>query len=158
TWGRSIDAPRLASTTLVVASHAHRVTYLCSDIATIAPPWGFDRVTETKRQQPALGIELLTAIAKVESAPTGVDTFARFVWQAKQVVRQWWACLSERDGPLFAVCEQVEDLALVYADKVRLVQLKTRDRGSWSAAAMCDRGVDALVRSYKAARRARLHN
>lgn len=118
---------------------------------------GVDRVTEAKRQQVDPGIELLAKVAEVESDPTGLDTFARYVWQAKQVVRQWLTCLSEHDGPLFAVCEQVEDLALVYADRIRFVQLKTRDRGSWSVAAMCDRGLDALVRSYGAARKARIH-
>ena len=34
-------------------------------------------------------------------------------------------CLSERDGPLFVACEQVDDLALIYGDRVRFVQLKT---------------------------------
>ncbi|MEV4201089.1 DUF4297 domain-containing protein [Micromonospora globbae] len=114
-------------------------------------------MTETKRQQMDPAFELLTRVAEVESDPTGLATFARYVWQAKQVVRQWLTCLSEQDGPLFAVCEQVEDLALVYPEKVRFCQLKTRDKGSWSVAAMCDRGLDALVRSYRAARKARIH-
>jgi hypothetical protein len=114
-------------------------------------------VTETKRQQAEAGIELLAKVAEVESDPTGSDTFARYVWQTKQVVRQWLTSLSENEGPLFAVCEQVEDLALVYADRVRFIQLKTRDRGSWSVAAMCKRGLDALVRSYVAAREVRTH-
>ena len=96
-------------------------------------------------------------VAEVESDPTGLETFARYVWQAKQAVRQWLTCLSETDGPLFVVCEQVEDLALVYAERIRFIQLKTRDRGSWSVAAMCDRGLDALVRSYTAARKAEIH-
>lgn len=114
-------------------------------------------MTDAKQQQPIPGLELLAKVAQVESDPTGVDTFARYVWQAKQVVRQWLTCLREHDGPTFAVCEQVEDLALVYPDKIRLIQLKTRDKGSWSVAAMNDRGLDALVRSYKAARKARIH-
>jgi hypothetical protein len=103
------------------------------------------------------GIELLAKVAEVESDPTGLDTFARYFWQAKQAVRQWLTCLSEREGPLFVVCEQVEDLALIYADRIRFIQLKTRDRGSWSVASMCRRGLDALVRSYGAARKAQIH-
>ncbi|MGI5214943.1 dsDNA nuclease domain-containing protein [Plantactinospora sp. CA-290183] len=114
-------------------------------------------MTETRRQHADPGLELLTKVAEVESDSTGLDTFARYVWQAKQVVRQWLTCLSEREAPLFVVCEQVEDLALVYAERIRFVQVKTRDRGSWSVAAMCDRGLDALVRSYTAARKARIH-
>jgi hypothetical protein len=102
-------------------------------------------------------VDLLAVLAQVDGDTTGVETFARFVWQAKQAVRQWLTCLSERSGPLFAVCEQVEDLVLVYGECVRFLQLKTRDRGSWSALAMCDRGIEALVRSYRAARAAGLH-
>ncbi|GIJ08464.1 DUF4297 domain-containing protein [Micromonospora andamanensis] len=119
---------------------------------------GFGRVTETHQQQAEPVLGLLAATAGVESDQTGLDTFARYVWQAKQIVRQWLTCLAEHDGPLFAVCEQVEDLALVYPDRIRFIQLKTRDRGSWSVAAMCDRGLDALVRSYRAARKARIHD
>ena len=100
---------------------------------------------------------LLPALAKVQSDTTGLDTFQRYLWQAKQAVRLWLTCLSDADGPLFLVCEQVEDLALVYMDRVRFLQLKTRDRGSWSANSMCDRGIDALVRSCVAARNAGIH-
>jgi len=118
--------------------------------------WGFYRVAETERQQADSALELLTSLAKAESDPTGLDTFARYLWQAKQALRQWLTTLSKHNAPLFVVCEQVEDVALVYADHVRFIQLKTRDRGSWSVAAMCDRGLDALVRSYIAARKARI--
>ncbi|MEV6923996.1 dsDNA nuclease domain-containing protein [Dactylosporangium sp. NPDC051485] len=103
------------------------------------------------------GLQMLAAVASVASDPHGIDTFARYVWQAKQAVRQWLTCLQLADGPAFLVCEHVEDVALVYTDRIRFVQLKTRDRGSWSASAMCDRGLDALVRSYTAARNAGLH-
>lgn len=119
--------------------------------------WGFFRVTDAKQQQPIPGLELLTEAADVESDPTGLDTFARYRWQAKQVVRQWLTCLKDDDRPLFLICEHVEDLALVYADKIRFIQLKTRDKGSWSVAAMNERGLDALARSYVAARKKRIH-
>lgn len=114
-------------------------------------------MTETEQPKTASRFHLLAAVARVATDTTGVDTFERYVWQAKQAVRQWLTCLAENDGPLFLVCEHVEDLALVYADRIRFLQLKTRDRGSWSASAMCARGIDALVRSYTAARAAEIH-
>jgi hypothetical protein len=101
--------------------------------------------------------DLLALLAQTESDTTGIKTFERYVWQAKQALRQWLTCFSELNGPLFVVCEQVEDITLVYIDRVRFLQLKTRDRGSWSALIMCDHGIDALVRSYTAAREVSLH-
>jgi hypothetical protein len=112
--------------------------------------WG--QVEETE-QQSSGPHGLLPTLAQVETDTTGIDTFQRYLWQAKQAVRLWLTCLRDADNPLFLVCEQVEDIALVYADKIRFLQLKTRDRGSWSAYAMCNRGIDALVRSYIAARK-----
>lgn len=114
-------------------------------------------MTETDQPAAATEFALLAAVAAVQSEPAGIDTFARFVWQAKQAVRQWLTCLDESGGPLFVLCEHVDDLMLVYADRLRFVQLKTRDRGSWSATVMCDRGIDALIRSYVATRAAGLH-
>ncbi|WDP98632.1 dsDNA nuclease domain-containing protein [Micromonospora chalcea] len=114
-------------------------------------------MTDATKQEPTPSLGNLAAIAKVTNDPTGLETFARYVWQAKQVVRQWLTCLREQDGPAFAVCEQIEDLALVHSDKVRLIQLKTRDKGSWSVVAMCESGLDALVRSYVNARKAKCH-
>ncbi|WP_405141986.1 DUF4297 domain-containing protein [Sphaerisporangium sp. NBC_01403] len=111
----------------------------------------------TDRQVASGQLDLLTVLAQVDTDSTGVDTFERYVWQAKQAVRQWLTCLSKNDGPQFLVCERVEDLVLVYADYIRFLQLKTRDRGSWSASGMCDRGIDSLVRSYTAARAEGLH-
>lgn len=107
--------------------------------------------------QPTTAIDLLARLAAADGDRTGSDTFERYVWQAKQAVRQWLTCLSERDCPLFVVCELVDDLVLVYSGRVRFLQLKTRDRGSWSVNSMCDRGIDALVRSYKAARNVHIH-
>lgn len=102
-------------------------------------------------------VDLLAAVGELISDRSGAETFARYLWQAKQGVRQWLTCLPIDSGPLFVVCEQVEDLVLVYRDRVRFVQLKTRDRGSWSASFMCSHGIDALVRSYAVAREAGLH-
>jgi hypothetical protein len=100
----------------------------------------------------------LAALATADSDPTGVETFERYVWQAKQAVRLWLTCLSHASGPIFVVCELVDDIALVFPDRIRFLQLKTRDRGSWSAAQMCSRGIDALVRSYCAARKVGIHD
>jgi hypothetical protein len=101
---------------------------------------------------------LLVRLAGAKSDPTGVTTFERFRWQTKQAVRLWLNCLTETSGPLFVVCEHVEDIVLVYRDRVRFLQLKTRDRGSWSATEMCGRGIDALVRSYNAALESGIHD
>lgn len=101
---------------------------------------------------------LLAALAVAESDPTGIETFDRYVWQAKQAVRLWLTCLSLADGPIFVVCERVDDIVLVYPSRLRFLQLKTRDRGSWSATQMGNRGIDALVRSYNAARKVGIHD
>jgi hypothetical protein len=94
------------------------------------------------------------ALVGMASDPTGSTTFARYVWQAKQAVRQWLTCLARNDPPEAVLCEHVEDIVLVYRDRLRFLQLKTRDKGSWSANVMCDRGhgIDALTRSYVAAK------
>src|ERR1039457_6759350 len=121
------------------------------------PGWCGGQVEETKGPSATSKGDLLASLAQADTDTTGVKTFERYVWQAKQALRQWLTCLLEHDGPLLVVCEQVEDVALVYSERVRFLQLKTRDRGSWSALAMCDRGIEALVRSYRAARAAGLH-
>jgi hypothetical protein len=115
-------------------------------------------VTETEPLAAVQNIDVLAATAKLDSDKTGAETFARYIWQAKQAVRLWLTCLSAQGGgPLVVVCEHVEDITLIYAESVRFLQLKTRDRGSWSASLMCDKGVRALFRSYEAARDAGLH-
>jgi Cap4 dsDNA endonuclease len=114
-------------------------------------------VTETGKWLDSAGSSMLAAVARAESDATGVKTFERYLWQAKQAVRLWLSCLTETDGPLYVLCERVEDVTLVYPSKVRFMQMKTRDRGSWSASVMCDKPIAALVRSYKSARAAGLH-
>jgi len=51
------------------------------------------------------------------------------------------------------VCEHVEDLAIVETTGFCFAQLKTRDKGSWSAAKICEAGhaIERLVASYKLA-------
>lgn len=114
-------------------------------------------MTETGEWLDSAGSSMLAAVARAESDATGVETFKRYLWQAKQAVRLWLSCLTETDGPLYVLCERVEDVTLVYPSKARFMQMKTRDRGSWSASVMCGKPIAALVRSYKSARAAGLH-
>ncbi|WP_078850678.1 dsDNA nuclease domain-containing protein [Streptomyces sp. NRRL S-15] len=102
---------------------------------------------------------LLEALARIKSEETGTRTFARYKWQAKQAVRHWLTCLKSDRAPIAIICEKLEDLAIVYHDFVRFAQLKTRDRGSWSANATCDKGhgIDSLIRAYKGARDVGVH-
>lgn len=100
---------------------------------------------------------VLANLTEAVSDPTGVQTFARYLWQAKQAVRQWLTCLSERSGPHVIICEHIEDMVLVFQNSVRFLQLKTRDRGSWSASIMCDEGLDSLSRAYRQAREVGIH-
>lgn len=109
-------------------------------------------------ESPTPGI--LSALASTESEETGVRTFARYLWQTKQSVRHWLTCLRQSGAPCAVICERVEDIAIVYPDAVVFAQLKTRDRGSWSAKSVCDKGhgIDALIRSYMESRKAGIHN
>ena len=63
------------------------------------------------------------------------------------------------DAPIAVICERVDDLVLVFSQRYVFQQLKTKDRGSWSANKVCTKkgGVDALIRSYAAAGAAALH-
>lgn len=100
----------------------------------------------------------LDAFTSLPSDSTGIDTFVRFRWQAKLAVLTWLSTLGA-GGPIAVVAEMVEDLVIIEADVFRFAQLKTRDRGSWSAAKICAPGhaVSALVGSFKAAKAAALH-
>ena len=94
----------------------------------------------------------LAAFTRLPSDPTGTLTFQRFVWQAKLAVRAWLRVFAGV-GTIAVVCEHVEDLAIVEATGFRFAQLKTRDKGSWSAAKICESGhaIERLVASYKLA-------
>lgn len=99
---------------------------------------------------------LLAAIAGIDADDTGAETLTRYSWQAKHALRHWLTCLST-DGPDLVICEHVEDLTVVHTDRVRFLQLKTRDRGSWTPFDMCDKGIKSLARSYRHAREAGVH-
>lgn len=96
--------------------------------------------------------DVLPAFAGLPSDATGSITFERFVWQAKLAVRRWLATFAV-DGPIAVVCEHVEDLVIVERNMFRFAQLKTRDKGSWSIAKICESGhaIHSLVNSYLAA-------
>lgn len=98
---------------------------------------------------------LLGSVTALLGDRSGVETFARYLWQAKQVTRQWLTCLAH-DGPMFVLCEHIDDAVLVHGDRIVFQQYKTRDKGSWSAVGMCASGLDASVRSYAIARQADL--
>lgn len=111
-------------------------------------------MTDQEAADPPL--DLVSRFAELTGDRSGVSTFARYVWQTKQAVRLWLTCLSSESPPSYVVCEHLEDIALVYPDRIRFLQLKTRDRGSWSAAHMCHTGLDSLMRSFNTARKAGL--
>lgn len=92
-------------------------------------------------------------LVALPSDPTGAQTFGRYRWQAKIALQRWLGTLAPGDVPQAVVCEQIDDIVVVYADRYVFQQLKTRDRGSWSAAKVCAKkgGLDALIRSWKAA-------
>lgn len=92
------------------------------------------------------------ALVGMPSDPTGSVTFERFRWQAKLAVRAWLGSLAG-DGVLAVVCEHVEDLTVVESTAFRFAQLKTRDKGSWTTAKVCESGhaVHRLAQSYLAA-------
>lgn len=98
------------------------------------------------------GPEHLAAFVDLASDPTGIATFERYCWQAKLAIRAWLGVLAGT-GTLAVVCEHVEDLAIVELGGFRFAQLKTRDKGSWSAAKICESGhaIERLVASYKLA-------
>lgn len=97
----------------------------------------------------------LAAFVAMQSDPTGIVTFERFLWQAKIAVRSWLALLAGGDT-VAVVCEHVEDLVVVERARFRFAQLKTRDKGSWSAEKICEDGhaVHRLVLSYLEAEKA----
>jgi hypothetical protein len=103
--------------------------------------------------------EKTEALLSLPSDPSGAKTFARYRWQAKTAVLRWLGCLAPGDAPVGVVCEQVDDVTLVYPDRLVFQQLKTRDRGSWSATKVCSKkgGLDALIRSYNATQSEGLH-
>jgi Cap4-like dsDNA endonuclease family protein len=87
--------------------------------------------------------------------PTGAITLARYRYQTKITVSAWLTCLLP-DGPVAVACERVEDQVVIHQMRLRFQQVKTRDKGVWTPAKVCEDGggLDALVRAYRIAREA----
>lgn len=86
---------------------------------------------------------------------TGTETLHRYVYQFKVAVQRWLGTLTSQ-VECHIVCEFVDDITLVTEDDLTFVQVKTRDRDSWTAAQIqkSKGGLDALIRSYNLAKAA----
>jgi hypothetical protein len=90
------------------------------------------------------------ALAAIGSGDTsGSETFARYLYQCKVAVQRWLATIELADDA-FVLCEFVDDITTVTTSEICFAQVKTRDRGAWTAAKVLAKGggIDALVRSY----------
>lgn len=101
----------------------------------------------------------IEALAALPSDPTGAVTFERFLWQAKMALIQWLGTLSHDKDCGAVVCELIDDIVSVYSNRYVFKQLKTKDRGSWSIAAVTKPGggLDALIRSWNTVFKSKLH-
>jgi hypothetical protein len=93
------------------------------------------------------------ALAAVGPGDTsGSETFARYLYQCKVGVQRWLATI-EAPEDAFLLCEFVDDVTTVTSAEVCFAQVKTRDRGAWTAARVlaAGGGIDALVRSFNLA-------
>lgn len=100
--------------------------------------------------------ELFDAVAGIGPGDTsGSATLARYLYQCKVAVQRWLATIELADGA-FVLCEFVDDITTVTGAEILFAQVKTRDRGSWTAAKVLGKGggIDALVRSYNLAKSA----
>ena len=86
---------------------------------------------------------------------TGTDTLARYMYQCKVAVQRWLATL-ELSEDARILCEFVDDITTATSTEVVFAQVKTRDRGSWTAAKVLAKGggLDSLARSYNLAKAA----
>lgn len=94
--------------------------------------------------------EALSAIGPGDTS--GSETFARYLYQCKVGVQRWLATIDAPEDA-FVLCEFIDDITTVTGEEIRFAQVKTRDRGAWTAAKVLAKGggVDALVRSFKLA-------
>lgn len=94
--------------------------------------------------------EALSAIGPGDTS--GSETFARYLYQCKVGVQRWLAMIDAPEDA-FVLCEFIDDITTVTGEEIRFAQVKTRDRGAWTAAKVLAKGggVDALVRSFKLA-------
>jgi hypothetical protein len=90
------------------------------------------------------------ALATVGPGDTsGSETFARYLYQCKVAVQRWLATIEAAEDA-FILCEFVDDVTTVTSAEICFAQVKTRDRGAWTAAKVLTAGggIDALVRSF----------
>lgn len=84
---------------------------------------------------------------------SGTDAFKRFGYQAHIAFLFCLACYFERDV-VAVYCEHWEDLLIEYSDRLRFVQIKTRDagRGPWKYRHLLDNGgaLRSLLRTHRA--------
>ena len=88
---------------------------------------------------------------------TGTETLERYLYQFKVAVLLWLGTLAF-DVECRIICEFVDDITLVTEGEIAFYQVKTRDRGAWTASKVLKSGggLDALVRSYNHAKAAGL--
>lgn len=96
-------------------------------------------------------VEALKAMGPGDT--TGSETLERYHYQCKVAVQRWLAMLIS-DADYAVVCEYIDDITIVTASEILFSQVKTRDRGAWTAsiALSTDGGLGSLVRSYNHAK------
>ncbi|TWJ21019.1 hypothetical protein [Micromonospora endolithica] len=88
--------------------------------------------------------EALPLVLELPDAPEddGAEAQANFRFQC-EVIARWCYGLFEPDGPIAVVCEHHEDFMVLFANgQVDLASVKhrSRNRGTWSIADLCDDG------------------
>ena len=102
------------------------------------------------------GIDPVEALASMGPGDTtGTETLERYMYQCKVAVQRWLGTLI-LDVECHIVCEFVDDVTLVTGREIKFAQVKTRDRGAWTASRVqkSGGGLDALIRSYNLAKAA----
>lgn len=95
-------------------------------------------------------LALIALGSTVSPDSSGSVTFGKYRYQAKVAALLWISCL-QQEGPIAIVCEHVDDLVLVWEQRLEFRQVKTRipGRASWTFNEVCKDGggVDSLIRS-----------
>ncbi|MFC9140958.1 dsDNA nuclease domain-containing protein [Streptomyces bacillaris] len=101
------------------------------------------------------GAALAALGATLSPDNSGIVTFGKYRYQAKVAALLWLSCL-QAEGPVAVICEHIDDVTLVWRDRVEFRQVKTRipGRASWTFSEVCKDGggIDSLMRSHLAFR------
>ncbi|MCC5478763.1 dsDNA nuclease domain-containing protein [Streptomyces barringtoniae] len=101
------------------------------------------------------GAALAALGATLSPDKSGIVTFGKYRYQAKVAALLWLSCLQD-EGPVAVICEHIDDITLVWRDRVEFRQVKTRipGRASWTFSEVCKDGggIDSLMRSHLAFR------